>query len=99
MMHDELHALLPDAVYTALDANAHLPAEKRFKLQEACKKSSTSALYDPATGAPFGHQLQLTLAEGAHFDPVKRGLALAIAGRSAGSDSSTAASLIEATGR
>jgi hypothetical protein len=98
-MHDELHALLPDAVYTALDANAHLPAEKRFKLQEACKKSSTSALYDPATGAPFGHQLQLTLAEGAHFDPVKRGLALAIAGRSAGPESPTAASLIEATGR
>ena len=43
-MHDELHALLPDAVYTSLDANAHLPAEKRFKPQKACKRSSTSAL-------------------------------------------------------
>jgi hypothetical protein len=99
MMHDELHSLLPDAVYTALDANAHLSAEKRFKLQEACKKSSISALFDPAIGAPFGHQLHLSLAEGAHFDPVKRGLALAIAGRSAGPETSTGASLFEATGR
>jgi hypothetical protein len=46
MMHDEPHALLPDAVYTALDSNAHLTADKRFKLQEACKKSNTSALFD-----------------------------------------------------
>ncbi len=99
MMHDELHALLPDAVYSALDSNAHLPADKRFKLQEACKKSSTSALFDPATGAPFGHQLQLSLAEGAHFDPVKRGLAFAIAGRSAGVETINSASLFEATGR
>ena len=50
MMHEELHSLLPDAVYSALDSNAHLSAEKHFKLQEACKKSSTSALFDPATG-------------------------------------------------
>jgi hypothetical protein len=97
LMHDELHGLLPEAVFTALDANAHLPAEKRFKLQEACKKSNTSALYDPATGAPFGHQLQLSLAEGAHFDPVKRGLALAVAGRPAGLESSASGSLLEAT--
>ncbi len=81
-MHEDLYGLLPDAVFTALDANAQLPAEKRFKLQEACKKSNTSALYDPATGTPFGHQLQLSLADGALFDPDKRGLALAIAGRS-----------------
>ena len=99
MMHDELHPILPDAVYSALDSNSHLPADKRFKLQEACKKSNTSALFDPAVGAPFGHQLQLSLAEGAHFDPVKRGLALAIAGRSAGVESATASSLLEATGR
>jgi hypothetical protein len=42
LMHDELHALLLDAVYTALDSSAHLPADKRLKLQEGCKKSSTS---------------------------------------------------------
>ena len=99
MMHDELHALLPDAVYTALDSNSHLSAEKRYKLQEACKKSNTSALFDPAIGAPFGHQFQLSLADGAHFDPVKRGLALAIAGRSAGLESPAGGSLVDATGR
>jgi hypothetical protein len=27
LMHDDLHILLPDAVYTALDSNSHLPAE------------------------------------------------------------------------
>ncbi len=64
LMHDDLHLLLSNAVYTALDSNSHLPAEKRLKLQEACKKSNTSALFDPATGAPFGHQIQLSLAEG-----------------------------------
>jgi hypothetical protein len=99
MMHDKLHALLPDAVYTALDANAHLSADKRFKLQEACKKSNTSALFDPAIRAPFGHQFQLSLADGAHFDPVKRGLALAFAGRSAGLETPAGGSLVDATGR
>ena len=68
-------------------------------MQEACKKSNTSALFDPATGAPFGHQLQLSLADGAHFDPLKRGLALAIAGRSAGLEFSGGGSLVDATGR
>ncbi len=99
LMHEELYGLLPDAVFTALDENAHLPAEKRFKLQEACKKSNTCALYYLATGAPFGHQLQLSLADGAHFDPVKRGLVLAIAGRSAGLESSASGSLLDSTGR
>jgi hypothetical protein len=101
-MHDELHSILPDAVYrlyTALDSNAHLSADKRFKLQEACKKSSTSALYDPAIGAPFGHQLQLSLADGAHFDSVKRGLALAIAGRSAGLETLASGSLVRSITR
>jgi hypothetical protein len=60
LMHDELHALLPDAVYTALDSNAHLPADKRLKLQEACKKSSTSALFDPKKSFidVFYHQIR-----------------------------------------
>jgi hypothetical protein len=85
MMHDELYAALSDHVYTALDACAHLPpARQRSKLQAACKKSSSGALFDVATGSPFGHQLHFSLAENAYFGPVKRGLALAIAGRSAG---------------
>jgi hypothetical protein len=58
-MHDELYAAIPDNVYTALDACAHLSPAQRSKLQEACKKSSSGALFDAATGAPFGHQLQL----------------------------------------
>ncbi len=98
-MHDELYAALPDHVYTALDACAHLPPAQRSKLQEACKKSSSGALSDAASGAPFGHQLQLSLAENAHFDPVKRGLALAIAGRSAGVETAGASALLDATGR
>ncbi len=53
MMHDELYAALPDNVYTALDACAHLPPAQRSKLQEACKKSSSGALFNAATGAPF----------------------------------------------
>jgi hypothetical protein len=57
MMHDELHAALPEHVYTALDACAHLPRAQHSKLQEACKKSSCGALFDVATGVPFGHQL------------------------------------------
>ena len=39
-MHDELYAAIPDNVYTALDACAHLSPAQRSKLQEACKKSS-----------------------------------------------------------
>jgi hypothetical protein len=82
MMYDELSAALPEAVYGALDANGHLGAAARAKLQEAFRKSTSGAIFDPAGGAPFGHQFRLALAEGSCFDPVKRGLALAIAWRS-----------------
>ena len=99
MMHDELFAILPDAVYTALDACAHLQPAQRAKLQKACKEYAAGALYDPCTGAPFGHQLQLSLAEIAHFDAAKRGLALAIAGRSAGPETSGVSALLDATNR
>ena len=51
------------------------------------------------TSAPFGHQLQLALGRGSHFDPAKRGLALAIAGRSADSDTHSADSVANATSR
>ena len=98
-MHDKFFAVLPDAVYTALDACAYLPPAQRAKLQKACKEYAAGALYDPTTGAPFGHQLQLSLAENAHFDPAKRGLALAIAGHSAGSEASGVSALLDATNR
>ena len=99
MMHDELFAHLSKDVFTALDANGHLSPDKRAKLQDACRKSAAGALFDPATAAPFGHQIHLGLADGADFDPVKRGLALAIAGCSAGAESSAAGTLVEATSR
>ncbi len=51
------------------------------------------------TSAPFGHQMLLSLPENAHFDPVKRGLALAIAGRSVGVEASGTSALADAAGR
>jgi hypothetical protein len=98
-MHDELYAALPDHVYTALDARAYLPPAQRFKLQAACKKSSSGALFDVDTGAPSCNSPRVSLAENAHFDPVRRRLALAIAGRSAGVETSGAPALLDATGR
>ena len=77
MMHDELFSLLPSEVFAALDANGHLNASQRDKMQRACRESAAGALYDPTVSAPFGHQILLSLGRGAHFDPVKRGLALA----------------------
>jgi hypothetical protein len=41
----------------------------------------------------------LSLPENAHFDPVKRGLALAIAGRSVGVEASGTSALVDAAGR
>jgi hypothetical protein len=57
MMHDDLYAVLPDHVYTAIDPCAHLPPAQRSKLQEACKKSSSGALF--RTAANFYKPLQL----------------------------------------
>ena len=104
MMHDDLYGVLSDPVYTnALDTWLHLPLAQRSKLQDACKKSSSGALFDggidAATGAPFGHQLQLSLAENDHFDTIKPGLALAFAGRSAGVETTGVSALIDATSR
>jgi hypothetical protein len=56
-MHDDLYTALPDHVYTALDACAHPPPAQRSKLQEACKKSSSGALF--RTVANFYKPLQL----------------------------------------
>ncbi len=88
-MYDELSAALPEAVYDALDANSHLGAAALAKLQEAFRNSTSGAIFDPAVGAPFGDQFRLALAEGAYFDPVKRGLVLAIARRSSGPETSS----------
>jgi hypothetical protein len=83
MMHDDLRPLLDDAVYHALDSSAGLKAGERTKLHKACKEDVAGTLLDNTIAAAFGHQFTLSLAEGARFDPLKRGLALAAAGRSA----------------
>ncbi len=92
-MHDELSIALPEAVFDALDANDHLGTAARAKLQEAFRKSTSTAIFDPAVSAPFasGHQFCLTLAEDAYFDPVKR--------CSAGPETGSVNDLLKATGR
>ena len=82
-MHDELLAALPADVYQALDMAAGMPYKSRVKLQESCRKGDMANLLDRTTSAAFSHQTLLALSDGAHFDPLKRGLALAGAGRSA----------------
>ena len=79
--------------------NGHLSPAQREKMQKACRESVAGPLYDPATSAPFGHLNQLALGRGSHFDPAKRGLALAIAGRSAEADTYSADSVANATSR
>ena len=83
LMHDELLAALPADVYQALDMAAGMPYKSRVKLQESCRKGDMANLLDRTTSAAFSHQTLLSLSDGAHFDPLKRGLALAGAGRSA----------------
>ena len=83
MMHDELLAQLPADVYQALDTASGMSYKARVKLQDSCKRADMANLLDRTTSAAFGHQTLLSLADGAHFDPLKRGIALAGAGRSA----------------
>jgi hypothetical protein len=83
MRHDELAVILHPEVYLALDTAAGMEPEKRAKFHKACKESSVTSVLDTTVSAAFGHQMVLTLAEGQHFDPIRRGRALGIAGRSA----------------
>ena len=55
----------------------------RRKFHQSCRSSTLAAVLDWTTSSPFCHQAVLALAKGAHFDPVKRCLAFALAGRSA----------------
>jgi hypothetical protein len=83
LMHDDLRAVLEDDVYHALDASTGLSATERTRLHKACRDGSLGVLLDNTTSAAFGHQFILALTDGSHFHTGKRGLALAIAGRSA----------------
>ncbi len=82
-MHDKLLAALPADVYQALDMAAGMPYKSRVRLKESCCKGNMANLLDRTTSAAFSHQTLLELPDGAHFDPLHRGLALAGAGRSA----------------
>ena len=92
MMHDDLKELLDDAVYRALDAFAFHPVKEKERVMNMCKTPQGAAFFNNTVTAPFGHQISLSLTEGEFFEAPKRGLALAVAGRSAaqpGSQSST----------
>ena len=82
MMHEELSALLPSAVYHALDASSGMSSEKRAKFHDACRRTTLATVLDCTTSPPFGHLAVLSLSEGSYFDPIKRGLTLALAARS-----------------
>ena len=90
MMHEELSALLPSAVYHALDASSGMSSEKRAKFHDACRRTTLATVLDCTTSPPFGHLAVLSLSEGSYFDPIKRGLTLALAARSATLHSATA---------
>jgi hypothetical protein len=62
---------------------------KRIKYHESCRKSAQ--FLDFTIAAPFNHLTSLSLAEGAHFDPVKRGQAIAGVGRSAAAPTTSVA--------
>ena len=83
LMHDELVNDLPPEVYQVLDLSSGMPYRARIKLQDSCKRGDMASLLDRTIAAAFSHQVLLSLADGAHFDSPKRGLALAGAGRSA----------------
>ena len=83
-MHDDLLAQLPAEVYQALDMPSGMSYKARVMLQDSCKRGDMANLLDRTTAAAFSHQSDqtlLSLADGAHFDPTKRGLALDFVGK------------------
>jgi hypothetical protein len=99
LMHDELLAKLPSDVYQALDMASGMSYKSRIKLQASCKQANMANILDRTTAAAFSHQTLLALADGAHFDPPKRGIALAGAGRSAAASGAPGHSLSDAVTR
>jgi hypothetical protein len=83
MMHDDLKGLLDDAVYRELDAFPFHSVKEKDRIVTLCRTAQGAGFFNNTVTAPFGHQILLTLTKGEFFDPPIRGLALAIAGRSA----------------
>ena len=66
-----------------LDLSSGMSYKTHVKLQESCKRGDMANSLDRTIASAFSHQTLLSLSDGAHFDPPRRGLALAGAGRSA----------------
>ena len=87
-MHDDLLNLLtqlPADVYQALVMSSGMSYKARIKLQDSCRRGNMAnlSLWQSARPQRQPSATRPSLADGAHFDPPKRGLALAGAGRPA----------------
>jgi hypothetical protein len=81
MSSNDLLNALPAEVYTALDASAHLEITARAKLHKSIETSGLGNQLDLTIAAPFGYQTSLQHSRNAPWNPLARGLALALAGR------------------
>jgi hypothetical protein len=95
-MHDNLSRALHPVVY---HVTSHLTPEKRAKMLSACKSNDPGVLLDGSNSAAISHHFSLVLSEGDHFDLVRRGLALAAAGRYASVSSDSAGATLDASRR
>ncbi len=80
-MHKELCQTLPTYVYSSLDTTSGMEIGAQAELHKSCRGTDHSAVIDYAHAAPFSHQFLLVYTENSHFDPAKRGVALAAAAR------------------
>jgi hypothetical protein len=83
LMHDVLLAYLPADGYPALHMSPGMPYKARVKLQDSCTRDDMTNLLDCTTADALSYRTSLSFADGAHFDPPKRGPALAGTGRPA----------------
>jgi hypothetical protein len=81
MCSNDLLNALPAEVYTTLDASSHLEITVRAKLHKSIESSGLANQLDLAVAAPFGYQTSLQHSRGAPWNPLARGLALALTGR------------------
>jgi len=81
MCSNDLLNALPAEVYTALDSSSHLDITARAKLHKSIETSGLGNQLDLTIAAPFGYQTSLQHSRNAPWNPLARGLALALAGR------------------
>jgi hypothetical protein len=83
MLHHELGDGLRAAVCTSLNPSIGMSAKESMKFKKSCQDWGLVHLLDFTIAPPFHHLIYLSLEDGLHFYPSKRGKALAGAGRSA----------------